>query len=88
MLHRIALLVAAIAASLTLAVALEVAGFDPATSPAPAATAIADAAEVAAPPPVQVDKVYVGAPQAQQTVTVQRVVGGGGGESEGAEGGD
>jgi hypothetical protein len=85
MLHKTALLVASLAASLTLAVALALAGFAPGTTTTPAATTAVPAADVGT-PPVQVDKVYVAPPPAQQTVTVHKVVASGG-ENE-SEGGD
>ncbi len=95
MLQKIALFVASLAAALTLAVALAAAGFAPgATTPpvastTPASTVGADVAEVAAPPPVQVDKVYIAPPKPQKTITVHKVVKAGGGEeSEGSEGDD
>ncbi len=89
MLHKTALFIASLAASLTLAIALAAAGFAPGPTTAPAAaTAPTVAADATATPQVQVDKVYVAAPPPQQTVTVHKVVKGAGGESEGAEGGD
>ncbi len=93
MLHKTALLVASVAAALTLAFALAAAGFAPGTTIAPVATSATvstDAADVVAPPPVVVDKVYVAPPQPQRTITVHKVTSSGGGESEseGSEGGD
>ena len=77
---------------LTLAFALSAAGFAPgATTPATeAATVGTDTADVATPPTVQVDKVYIAAPKPQRTVTVHKVLktAGGESESEGSEGGD
>ena len=90
MLHKTALLVASIAAALTLAFALSAAGFAPGATRAPTqvATVAADTANVAVPPTVQVDKVYIAAPKPQRTVTIHKVVKNAGGESEGSEGGD
>lgn len=90
MLHKTALLVASMAAALTLAFALTAAGFAPGAPTTPAveaATVTADAADAGAPPPIQVDKVYVAAPEPRKTVTVHKVVqtAGGGSESEGSE---
>ncbi len=88
MIHKIALLVASLVASLVLAVALAAAGFGPA-APAPPATT-AQAADSGTAPPVQVDRVYIAAPQPRQTVTIHKVVKAAGGEaeSEGSEAGD
>lgn len=85
MLQKTALFVASLVAALTLAVSLSAAGFAPGATTAPAdpASAVsADAAATAAPPLVQIDKVYVPAPEPQKTVTVQKVVQTAGGESE------
>lgn len=90
MLHKTALLVASMAAALTLAFALTAAGFAPGAPATPAieaATVTSDAADAGAPPPIQVDKVYVAAPEPRKTVTVHKVVQtAGGSESEGSEG--
>jgi len=88
MLQKTALFIASLAASATLAVALATAGFAPGTPAAPAVapTAAADTA-TPAPPTVQVDKVYIPAPQPQQTITVHKVVKTSGGEAD-TESGD
>ncbi len=95
MIHKTALFVASVAAALTLAFALAAAGFAPgatdqsAAATAPASVVSADTAAVVAPAPVQIDKVYVAPPKPQKTITVHKVVKtSGGGESDGAEGGD
>jgi len=91
MLQKTALLVASVAASLTLAFALAAAGFAPGatTVAADPVTAVSvDAMSTDAVPLVQVDKVYVPAPEPQKTITVQQVVQTAGGESEGGEGDD
>jgi hypothetical protein len=91
MLQKTALIVASLAASLTLAFALAAAGFAPGAtnvSADPAAAVSVDAAATAAAPLVQIDKVYVPAPEPQKTITVNQVVQTAGGESEGAEGND
>lgn len=96
MLHKTALFAASLVASLTLAVALTAAGFAPgsttvpAVATTPAGTLGTDAAEAVAPPPVQVDKVYIAPPKPQKTITVHKVVkaAGGGEESDGSEGDD
>lgn len=87
MISKAALFVASLAAAFTLAFALAVAGFAPGSSqPVPAAaTTQVDPAPTDA---VQVDTVYVAPPPPQQTVTVQKVVAGSGGESETETGGD
>ena len=92
MFQKTALLIASLAASLTLAVALAAAGFAPGAPASPvdaAAAATVGPADTAA-PTVQVDKVYVPAPVPQKTVTVHKVVqtAGGENESEGTEVGD
>ena len=95
MIHKSGLIIASLAASLTLAFALAAAGFAPGTtkvSADPAAAVIVDAAATAAAtdaaPLVQIDKIYVPAPVPQETITVHKVVQTAGGESEGAEGND
>ena len=89
MLQKTALFIASLAASATLAVALASAGFAPGTPAAPAVAPTAAAADTAtpAPPTVQVDKVYIPAPQPQQTLTVHKVVKSAGGEAD-TESGD
>ena len=89
MIHKTALLIASLAASLTLVVALAAAGFAPGRAPAPvdAVSAVsASATTTPTAPLVQIDKVYVPAPVPQQTITVQTVVKTAGGENE--SGGD
>ena len=90
MFQKTALLIASLAASLTLAVALAAAGFAPGTPAAPVDAAAAATSPAGTTPPIQVDKVYVPAPIPQKTVTVHKVVqtAGGENESEGSEGGD
>ena len=92
MFQKTALLIASLAASLTLAVALSAAGFAPGAPASPVdSTAVSTAGPADATPPlVQVDKVYVPAPVPQKTVTVHRVAqtAGGENESDGAEGDD
>jgi hypothetical protein len=68
--HRLGLIAGSIAATATLTVALAAAGFGPA---APTAL-VSDVVAPAASPQVQVDTIYVAAPQAPQTITVHRVV--------------
>lgn len=80
--HRIALVVGALAASATLAVALAAAGFGPA-DPSLASAVVAAPAS----PHLQVDTVYIPAPVQPQTITVHQVVSGGGGD-DGEGGGD
>ena len=87
MVHKVALLAASLVAALVLAVALAAAGFGPAAPVPPVATS-AQAANAETAPPVQVDRVYVAAPEPRQTITVHKVTAAGGGESEGAEEGD
>ena len=85
MIHKTALLIASLAASLTLVVALAAADFAPGTAPAPvdAVSAVsANATTTPTAPLVQIDKVYVPAPVPQQTITVQTIVPTAGGENE------
>ncbi len=91
MVHKLALLVASLAASLVLAVALGAAGFAPGATPTPRAatttTTTTAAADVAPTPTVQIDPVYIAPAPPRKTVTVHKVVkSAGGGESEGADG--
>jgi len=74
MIQRIGLLVASVAAALTLAVALAVASIGPSpTAPAvPVAPAAATAPAVATEPPVQIDTVYVPPLPEPQTVVVNQ----------------
>jgi len=87
MVHKVALLAASLAVSLVLAVALAAAGFGPAAPVPPVATST-QAADAETAPPVQVDRVYLAAPQPRQTITVHKVTAAGSGESDGAEEGD
>lgn len=97
MIHRVGLFIASLAAAGTLVVALTLAGFAPGgagtgttlatTSQEPAA------ASVQPDPPVQVDTIYLAAPEKPATVTVHRVVpastsGEGEGEEHESEGGN
>jgi hypothetical protein len=66
--HRIALVIGALAASATLAVALTAAGFAPADPSLTSATAPPSA------PQTQVDTVYLPAPVDPPTITVHRTV--------------
>jgi len=91
MLQKTALFAASLAASLTLAFALAAAGFAPGSATVaadPAAAVSVDAVATTAAPLVQVDKVYVPAPEPQQTITVHKVGQTASGESEGGEGDD
>lgn len=87
MLRRIALFIASLAAAATLAVSAVAFGIWPPTRPvAIVNSAAAAVATPAASPSPQVDTIYV-APQApRQTITVRKVVSGGGGEDGGREG--
>ena len=89
MVHRVALLVASLAAAITFAAGFVLAGFSPQADPVEAAPVATDVSADPSPPPrVQVDTVYL-APQAPpQDVTVTKVIKSSGrGEDEG-EGGD
>jgi hypothetical protein len=77
MIHRVGLFIASLAAAGTLVVALSLAGFAPGhgvtgavatTSQEPAATSIQRD------PPVQVDTVYLAAPEKPATVTIHKVI--------------
>jgi hypothetical protein len=95
MIHRVGLFMASLAAAGALVVALTLAGFAPgggaASRSVPTAGQVAAVASVPTDPPVQVDTVYLAAPEKPATVTVHRVVsapaGGAGGEHE-SEGSD
>jgi F0F1-type ATP synthase membrane subunit c/vacuolar-type H+-ATPase subunit K len=82
MVQRIALFVASLAAAAVLAVGLAVAGVGPRDTPAAASTATSVATDPAATPQVQVDTVYVAAPQPPKTVVVHKTVAPTGGEHE------
>ena len=88
MVHRVALLVASLAAAITLAAGFVLAGFSPQADPVEAAPVATDVSADPSPTPrVQVDTVYV-APQAPpQDVTVTKVIKSSRGDDEG-EGGD
>ena len=88
MLQRIALFIAALAASLVLVVGLTGAGVLPGTQSTPDPTAVAAATDQPTDPPVQVDTVYVPAPVAPKTVTIHRNVPPAGGEHESEGEGD
>jgi endonuclease/exonuclease/phosphatase family metal-dependent hydrolase len=81
MVHKVALLVAALAASLVLAVALAAAGFVPAAGPSAksvastSATIEEQATTGPSPTPrVQVDRVYVAPPPPRKTITVHKTI--------------
>ena len=97
MIHRVGLFIASLAAAGALVVALTLAGFAPGGGAA-SGTALATtgqgpaAAGVQSDPPVQVDTIYLAAPEKPATVTVHRVVpasasGEGEGEEHESEGG-
>jgi hypothetical protein len=92
MISRIALFIAALAAALTLTVALTTAGFAPGSSqPVSASTGITSppavaVAEAVTPPPVQIDTIYLAPAPKQETITVKQVVASS--RSEGAESGE
>ena len=96
MIQRVGLFIASLAAAGALVVALTLAGFAPGGGAAPstalAVTAQAPAAtSVQTDPPVQVDTIYLAAPEQPATVTVHEVVPAStSGEGEGGEreGGD
>lgn len=69
--HRLALVVGALAASATLAIALAAAGLGPA-DPSLASAVVAPPTS----PRLQVDTVYIPAPVQPQTITVHQVVSG------------
>ncbi len=90
MVHRVGIFIASLAAVGVLVVALTLAGFAPGAGHVSgidaAATQPAESASVQTDPPVQVDTVYVPAPQAAPIITVHRVVTApGSGEHEGSE---
>ncbi|MGZ8514099.1 MAG: hypothetical protein ACXW4H_03295 [Candidatus Limnocylindrales bacterium] len=79
MIHRVGLFLASLAAAGTLVVALTLAGFAPgggAASGTTLATATQVPADASVPtdPPVQVDTVYLAAPEKPATVTIHKVV--------------
>ena len=79
MIHRVGLFIASLAAAGTLVVALTVAGFAPGGGAVTGTTLTTTSQEPAAPsvqpdPPVQVDTVYLAAPEKPATVTVRKVV--------------
>ena len=89
MLQRIALLIAALAASLVIVVGLAGAGIVPGAQSTPIPTVVAAAAtDQPTDPPVQVDTVYVPAPVAPKTVVVHRNIPPAGGEHESEGAGD
>ena len=79
MIHRVGLFIASLAAAGTLIVALSLAGFAPGGGAATGTTLTTTsqepaAASVQSDPPVQVDTIYLAAPEKPATVTVHRVV--------------
>ena len=88
MLQRIALFIAALAASLVIVVGLAGAGIVPGSQSTPAPTAVAAATDQPTDPPTQVDTVYVPAPVAPPTVVVHRNIPPAGGEHETEGAGD
>jgi hypothetical protein len=93
MVHKVALLVAALAASLVLAVALAAAGFNAGPPPKPVAstsTRVEDPATTgpSAAPRVQVDRVYVAPPPPRKTITVHKTIKAPAAEAEDGENGD
>jgi hypothetical protein len=79
MIHRVGLFIASLAAAGALVVALSLAGFAPGRGAA-SGTAVSATEQVPAAasgqsePPVQVDTIYLAAPEQASTVTVHRVV--------------
>lgn len=88
MLQRIALFIAALAASLVIVVGLAGAGIVPGAQSSPVPTAVAAATDQPTDPPVQVDTVYVPAPVAPKTVVVHHNIPPAGGEHESEGAGD
>ena len=87
MLRRIALFIASLAAAATLAVSAVALGLWPPAQPVAIANTAAIAATTPAPSPSpQVDTIYVAPPAPRQTITVHKVVSGGGGGDGGREG--
>ena len=79
MIHRVGLFIASLAAAGALVVALSLAGFAPGGGAASGTTVtttgqVPVAASVQPAPLVQVDTIYLAAPQKPETVTVHRVV--------------
>jgi len=78
MIHRVGLFIASLAAAGTLVVALSLAGFAPGGGTAGATIAAPNqdpaAASAQADPPVQVDTIYLTAPEKPVTITEHRVV--------------
>lgn len=96
MIHRVGLFLASLAAAGALVVALTLAGFAPGGGAAAGSVTTAGqvpaAASVQTEPPVQVDTIYLAAPEKPATITVHRVVtasaSGGEGEHENEGSGD
>lgn len=94
MIHRVGLFIASLATAGALVVALVLAGFAPGGGAASGATVSATgqvpaAASGQTDPPVQVDTIYLAAPQPPDTITVRRVVpASGSGEGQEQEGND
>ena len=78
MIHRVGLFIASLAAAGTLVVALSLAGFAPGGGAGGTAITAPSqdpaAASVPADPPVQVDTIYLAAPEKPVTITEHRVV--------------
>ncbi len=79
MIHRVGLFIASLAAAGALVVALTLAGFAPGGGAASGTTItttgqVPAAASVQTDPPVQVDTIYLAAPEQPATITVHRVV--------------
>ena len=74
--RTIPLTVASLAAALTFAIAVAVAGFAPASPGVATSSTTATADTVVTPdaPTVQIDTVYVAAPPQQETITVHKVI--------------
>jgi hypothetical protein len=95
MIHRVGLFIASLAAAGTLVIALTLAGLVPGGRPdsgvVATATRVPETASAQADPQVQIDTIYLAAPEKPATITVHRVIpastGGEGGE-QGLEGSD
>ena len=78
MIHRVGLFLASLAAAGVLVVALSLAGFAPGGGAASGIVAtsgqVPAAASVQTDPPVQVDTIYLAAPEKPTTITVHKVV--------------
>jgi hypothetical protein len=78
MIHRVGLFLASLATAGTLVVALTLAGFAPGSGPSTgivsAAPQLPATASAQTAPQVQVDTIYLAAPQKPATITVHRVI--------------